>query len=71
MSLYCKLDLTYLPVQRQQDGHTYGLFAVAFAAEVVVAGKSLVGASFIALKFRNLHHFRKPTWTCNVDFYER
>ena len=47
-----KLDLTYLPVQKQQDGHTCGLFAVAFAAEVV-ADKSPVEASFIVKEMRS------------------
>ena len=47
-----KLYLTYLPVQRQQGGHTCGLFAVAFAAEVV-AGKSPVEASFIVKEMKS------------------
>ena len=27
--------VTFLPVQKQQDGHNFGLFTVAFAAEIL------------------------------------
>ena len=46
-----KIRLSYLGVQKQSDGYNCGLFAIAFAAEVL-HGQSPVGASFIVEEMR-------------------
>ena len=48
-----KLDLTYLPVQRKQDGHTWWAFCCRICGRGVVAGKSPVEASFIVKEMRS------------------
>ena len=44
--------VTFLPVQKQPDGHNCGLFAVAFAAEIL-AGKSPIEAVFDVAQMRD------------------
>ena len=44
--------VTFLPVQKQPDGHNCGLFAVAFAAEIL-AGKSPIEAVFDEAQMRD------------------
>ena len=44
--------VTFLPVQKQQDFHNWGLFAVAFAAEIF-HGKSPIDAVFHVPQLRN------------------
>ena len=44
--------LTFLPVQKQPDGHNCGLFAVAFAAEIL-AGKSPIEGVFDVAQMRD------------------
>ena len=44
--------VTFLPVQKQQDGHNFGLFTVAFAAEIL-DGKPLIDAVFNVPQLRN------------------
>ena len=44
--------VTFLPVQKQPDGHHCGLFAVAFTAEIL-AGKSPIEAVFDVAQMRN------------------
>ena len=44
--------LTFLSVQKQPDGHNCGLFAVAFAAEIL-AGKSPIEAVFDVAQMRD------------------
>ena len=47
-----KLLLNHLDVQRQNDGHNCGLFAVAFAAEVI-NGSSPIGVRFAVRQMPN------------------
>ena len=44
--------VTFLPVQKQQDGHNFDLFTVAFAAESL-DGKPLIDAVFNVPQLRN------------------
>ena len=44
--------VTFLLVQKQQDTHNYGLFTVAFAAEIL-DGKSPIDAVFHVCQLRN------------------
>ena len=44
--------VTFLPVQKQPDGHNCGLFAVAFATEIL-AGKSPIEAVFDVAQMRD------------------
>ena len=44
--------VTFLPGQKQQDGHNCDLFAMAFAAEIL-DGKSPIDAVFHVLQLRN------------------
>ena len=43
--------MSFLPVQRQNDGHSFGLYAIAFAAEIL-EGASPVDAYFDAKEMR-------------------
>lgn len=45
--------VTFLPAQKQQDGHNCGLFSVAFATEVLDS-KSLIDTVFHVPKRRHL-----------------
>ena len=47
-----KVLVTFLPVQKQPDGHNCGVFAVAFAA-VILDGKSPIDSFFNVSKMRN------------------
>ena len=51
-----KLEVTFLPVDKQTDGFNCGLFALGYAS-ILLDGKSPVDARFVVNEMRN--HFMK------------
>ena len=51
-----KLEVTFLPVDKQTDGFNCGLFALGYAS-ILLDGKSPVNARFVVNEMRN--HFMK------------
>ena len=46
-----KLQVTFLPVEKQTDGHNCGVYAIAFAAEIL-AGLSPIDSRFAVTRMR-------------------